>query len=236
MTQPVRAPNEHDEQENDYGLDIDKVSPPEPFLQAVRRRVGGRYPTDPFGLDPQIADLAAPLARAVIRVHVTGADNVPLDSGAVLVANRGFGIFEPLVLAVAVAKETGRRVRVVGAPTTPFVGGAVRRLGAIADNARDLSNCVRAGHLVSVLLAPTWLRTGAGPPPLPLMQAMTRAPAIPVAVSPGGPFGTMVRPWRVRFGAPVELEQPHEPGDPLGAAQLAEAVRDAVQGLLAPPS
>ena len=46
----------------------------------------------------------------------------------------------------------------------------------------------------------------------------------------------MVRPWRVRFGAPVELEQPHEPGDPLGAAQLAEAVRDAVQGLLAPPS
>ena len=99
VTQPVRAPNEHDEQENDYGLDIDKVSPPEPFVQAVRRRVGGRYPTDPFGLDPQIADLAAPLARAVIRVHVTGADNVPLDSGAVLVANRGFGIFEPLVLA-----------------------------------------------------------------------------------------------------------------------------------------
>jgi hypothetical protein len=218
---------------NDYGLDIDRVADPEPVFQSLRRRLTGRYPIDPFGLDPQLADLSAPLVRAVVRVQVTGEEHLPVTGGAVLVANRGFGIFEPAAVAVAVQRATGRRTRVIGAPTAPLLSGLLRRLGAISDSARDLATCVRAGHLVAVPLAPTWLRTGAGTPPLPLMQAMTRAPAIPVAVLPGGPFGTAIRPWRVRFGAAVTLEQPLDAGDPLGAARLAEAVRDAVSRLLA---
>jgi hypothetical protein len=36
--------------------------------------------------------------------------------------------------------------------------------------------CLRAGNLVAVPLAPTWLRTGAGMPPRPLLQAMANAP------------------------------------------------------------
>jgi hypothetical protein len=220
---------------NEYGLEIDHVSDTESFLQTVRRRVGGRYPVDPFGLDPQLADLAAPVARAIVRVAVTGDEHVPSEGGAVLVVNRGFGVFEPAAVAVAVQRATGRRLRVIGAPTAPLLSGLFRRLGAISDSARDLVTCVRAGHLVAVPLAPTWLRTGAGTPPLPLMQAMTRAPAIPVAVTPGGPLRTAIRPWRVRFGRAVTLEQPHDPGDPLGAARLAEAVRDAVGQLLAQP-
>ena len=153
-----------------------------------------------------------------------------------LVANRGFGIFEPAAVAVAVERATGRRLRVIGAPTAP-----VRRRPVppprrdLRQRAATCATCLRAGHLVAVPLAPTWLRTGAGTPPLPLMQAMTRAPAIPVAVTPGGPFGTIVRPWRVRFGPVVTLDQPHDPGDPLGAARLAEAVRDAVSQLLVEP-
>jgi hypothetical protein len=149
--------------------------------------------------------------------------------------NRGFGLFEPAAVSVAVQRATGRRTRVIGAPTAPFASGLSRHLGAISDSPRDLSTCVRAGHLVAVPLAPTWLRTGAGTPPLPLMQAMTRAPSIPVAVSPGGPVGTAIRPWRVRFGPAVTLDQHHDLGDPLGAARLAEAVRDAVSQLLALP-
>jgi hypothetical protein len=220
------------EQANDYGLDVDRVCAPDSLVQAVRRRIGGRYPIDPFGLDPQLADLATPLVNAIVRVSVFGDENVPHDGGAVLVANRGFGIMEPAALAVAVRRATGRRLRVIGAPTMPFLSGLFRRLGAISDSARDLSTCLRAGHLVAVPLAPTWLRTGAGTPPLPLMQAMTRAPAIPVAVTPGGPFGTAIRPWRVRFGPRVTLDEPFDPGDPLGAARLAEAVRDAIGQLL----
>jgi hypothetical protein len=220
------------ELENDYGIDVDHVSHQESIVDALRRRLGGRYPVDAFGLDPHLADMFAPVVRTLVHVEVSGAEHVPRAGGAVLVANRGFGVIEPAALAVAVEQTTGRRLRVIGAPNAPFVSGLARRLGAISDSARDLSTCLRAGHLVAVPLAPTWLRTGAGPPPFPLVQAMTRAPALPVAVTPGGPFGTMIRPWRVRFGAVVELDQPHEPGDPLVAARLAEAVRDAVGRLL----
>jgi hypothetical protein len=217
---------------NDYGLDVEHVSGPESPFRSIRRRLGGRYPIDAFGLDPQLADLSAPIVRALVHVDVTGAEHIPTTGGAVLVVNRGFGVFEPAAVTVAVQRATGRRTRVIGAPTAPFLSGLFRRLGAISDSPRDLSTCVRAGHLVAVPLAPTWLRTGAGTPPLPLMQAMTRAPSIPVAVSPGGPLGTALRPWRVRVGPAVTLDQHHDPGDPLGAARLAEAVRDAVSRLL----
>ena len=220
---------------SDYGLEVERVLPTESLFRTIRRRLSGRYPVDAFGLDPQLADLSAPIVRAIVHVNVTGAEHVPSTGGAVLVVNRGFGIFEPAAVAVAVQRATGRRTRVIGAPTAPIVSGLSRRLGAISASGRDLSTCVRAGHLVAVPLAPTWLRTGAGTPPLPLMQAMTRAPAIPVAVSPGGPLGTAIRPWRVRFGHAVTLDQNHDPGDPLGAARLAEAVRDAVSQLLVEP-
>jgi 1-acyl-sn-glycerol-3-phosphate acyltransferase len=216
----------------EYGLDADRVFPAEPPLVALRRRATGRYPVDPFGLDPQLADLSTPIISALVRVAVTGEEHVPDEGGAVLVANRGFGVAEPAAVAVAVRRATGRRLRVIGAPATPFLGGLFRRLGAISASARDLSTCVRAGHLVAVPLAPTWMRTGAGTPPLPLVQAMTRAPAIPVAVTPGGPLGLAIRPWRVRFGAPVVVGPPDAPGDPLVAARLAEAVHDAVRALL----
>ena len=67
----------------------------------------------------------------------------------------------------------------------------------------------------------------------PLMQAMTRAPAIPVAVTPGGPFGTMLRPWRVRFGPAVALDEPHEARRPARCGASREAVRASGQRLLA---
>jgi 1-acyl-sn-glycerol-3-phosphate acyltransferase len=233
MTNEAARPNAESDGANEYGLDIDRTSPPDSILRAVKRRWDGRYTVDPFGLDPQLADLTTPVVNLLVRVDVTGAEHVPDEGGAVIVANRGFGIFEPAALALAVRRATGRRLRVIGAPATPVFGALFRRLGAISDSARDLATCVRSGHLVAVPLAPTWLRTDAGMPPLPLMQAMTRAPAIPAAVTPGGPFGTPVRPWRVRFGPRVTVDEPFEPGDPLGAARLAEGVRDAVAQLLA---
>jgi hypothetical protein len=55
----------------------------------------------------------------------------------------------------------------------------------------------------------------------------------PVAVIPGGPFGTAINPWRVRIGSHIALDGSYAAGDPLGAAELAEAARVAVDGLLA---
>lgn len=216
----------------DYGLDPDRVTHADSLAGAVRRRLEGRYAIDPFGFDPHLSDLLVPIVTAVVRVDIWGGEHVPASGAATLVANRGFGIAEPAALTVAVRRATGRRVRVVGASPLPFVSGLTRRLGAVSTSPRDLAGVLRAGHLVAVPLAPTWLRTGAGTPPLPLMQAMTRAPVIPVAVAPGGPLGTAIRPWRVRFGEPLSLDAGYEPGDPLAAARLAEAVRDAVAALL----
>jgi len=216
-------------------LDVDQIGRVVPLGSMLRRRFDGRYPIDAFGFDPQIVDVVTPLFTAAIRVEVQGGEHVPTTGSAVLVANRGFGIVEPAVLGIAVRRVASRRLRIVGAPSVPAMGGLARRLGAISSSAPDMRACLSAGNLVAVPLAPTWLRRGAGIPPRPLLQAMTTAPIVPVAVTPGGPFGLVIRPWKVRFGPLVTLPDPYDPGDPLAAARFGEAVRDAVSDLLEQP-
>ena len=95
--------------------------------------------------------------------------------------------------------------------------------GASARSARARPTCracLRDGHLVAVPLAPTWLRSGAGVPPRQLMLAMTHAPIVPVAVTPGGPFGLALRPWRVRFGSLVTLRRSLRPRRPARGGPL----------------
>jgi len=162
-------------------LDADRVAKPEAPLRAVRRRASGRYPVDPFGLDPQIADLCVPIFTLAVRVQVSGGEHVPDRGPAVIVANRGFGIAEPAALSGAVLRSTGRRLRVVGAPAWPFVGAVTRRLGAIASSESDVAAALRSGHLVGVPLAPTGLRTGAGAAPLAVA-----APVVGLAATPTG--------------------------------------------------
>ena len=213
-------------------LEVDKIDEVAPLLEVLRRRIDGRYPIDPFGYDPHLVDLVTPLFAAALRFDVTGGENIPSTGPAVLVANRGFGIAEPALLGMAVRRTVHRRLRIVGAPSLPALGGIARRLGAISASAPDLRACLSDGHLVGIPLAPTWLRSGAGIPPRALMLAMTHVPIVPVAVTPGGPFGLALRPWNVRFGSLVTLPDPYDPDDPLAAARFAEAVRDAVGALL----
>ena len=213
--------------------DVDRVGRPDGPIELVRRRLGGRYPIDPFGADAQLMDLVAPLTSAVVRVHVEHADRLPDGGGALLVANRGLGVFEPAVLAVGVRDATGRRVRVVGAPDVPVLGTAIRKLGALGYRADDVAALLRAGHLAAAPLGPTWIRPGAGEPPRDLLAAIIGFPVVPVAVLPGGPLGLPIRRWRVIVGPIVETEVGAVPGDHLVAAELAERVRDAVRALLA---
>ena len=212
-------------------FDADRVSRPEAPWAALRRRFAGRYAVDPFGLDPQLADLVAPVGRAVVRVRVVGGEFVPAAGAATIVANRGFGIAEPSALSIAVHEASGRRLRVVGAPAVPFVGGALRRLGSIAATAEDVSAVLRAGHLVGVPFSPTWLRTDAGEPPHALMPALTHARIIPAAVTRNGPLGTSLA-WRVEFGPLVTIDEEYDPDDPLAAARFAQAMFGAVRDLI----
>ena len=215
----------------DFGLDADRVTPAEPLPTALRRRLSGRYPVDPFGLDPQLCDVTAPIVESLISVQVENAERIPTVGPGALVANRGLGVTEPAALAVAVRTHAQRRLRIVGAPNLSFLGGFSRRFGAVGATAEDVASTLRAGHLVAVPLSPTWLRTGAGTPPLSLVQAMMEFPVIPVAVRAAGPFGTPIR-WQVCIGEPCLLDRSYTPGDPLGAAELGEAVRTAVGALL----
>jgi 1-acyl-sn-glycerol-3-phosphate acyltransferase len=213
-------------------LDADRIVSPEPVWTALRRRLSGRYPVDPFGLDPQIADLLSPVFDAAMRVRVTGGEHVPATGPTVIVSNRGFGVSEPAALAVAVKRSSGRRLRVVGAPDMPFLGTATRRMGAISSSGPDVAAALRAGHLVGIPLAPTWLRTGAGDAPLAVARALTLAPIVPAAITPVGRLGGIIGSWEVTFGPMVTLADPYDPDDPLAAARFTDAMRLAVGALL----
>jgi 1-acyl-sn-glycerol-3-phosphate acyltransferase len=213
-----------------FGLDDDRVGPSESPVTALRRRLDGRYPRDPFGLDPHLQDLLSPLFGLIARVEVTGGDNIPARGPALLVSNRGFGLLEPAALGVSVRRVRGRRLRIIGTPELPVFGDALRALGGIPAYPDDVAALLRAGHLAAVPLGPTWLRTGVGTPPLELLLAATGFPLVPVAVVPGGPLGLPVRPWRVLVGEAIVT--PGDPDDPLQAAELGEAARSGVRRLI----
>ncbi|MEY3360644.1 MAG: hypothetical protein RL531_363 [Actinomycetota bacterium] len=215
-----------------YGTDDDRVGPADP-LRFLRRRFDGHYPIDPFGGDPQLQDLLAPIGRLTLPVRVEGPGRLPEIGPALLVVNRGLGLAEPVALHQAVRREVGRRLRVVGIPDLPLVGDGLRKLGSVAQYPEDLGAVLRAGHLAALPLAHTWLRQGAGTPPVRMLVAALGFPVYPVAMVPVGPFGFPVAGWRVRIGAPIRLDVERGSGDPLAAAELAEAARLAVDDLLA---
>ena len=214
-----------------YGVDPDRTQDTD-LLTVARRRIEGRYPVDPFGADPQMQDLIAPFVTAVVHVRVDHPERLPEEGPAVLVSNRGLGVVEPAALAVALRQEVGRRLRVIGAPDVPFAGDLMRKLGAVMSYQNDLAALLRAEHVAAIPLGPTWLRTGAGTPPMQLLVAALGYPVIPVAVRPGGPFGLPLRPWKVAVGEPLPVRARRGSGDPLAAAELAEAAREQVQRLI----
>lgn len=214
-----------------YGVDADRTQTAD-LLHGLRRRFEGRYPVDAFGADPQLQDLVAPFVTSTLRVQVEHPERLPGAGPAVVVSNRGLGVVEPAALAVALRQESGRRLRIVGAPDVPFLGDLMRKLGAIMSYAGDLAALLRAEHVAALPLGPTWLRTGAGTPPIQLLVAALGYPVIPVAVRPGGPFGLPLRPWRVTVGRSLPVRAERGSGDPLAAAELAEAARESVLRLL----
>jgi 1-acyl-sn-glycerol-3-phosphate acyltransferase len=220
-----------------YGIDADRILAFDRPVAWARRRFEGRFAVDEFGGDPHMMDLFAPIPAATIRVDVEHPERVPRTGAALIVCNRGLGVVEPLVLGLAVRRANGRRLRVVGAPDVPILGPFTRKLGAIAYRPSDVAAVLRAGHIAGAPMGMTWLRSGAGEPPRPLVAATLGFPVVPVAIRPGGPFGLPIGlwpapPWRVVVGEPLLPPAGTPPDDQLAAAELAEAVREAVAALL----
>ncbi len=217
--------------------DVDAVGAGISLGGMLRNRIDGLYPIDPFGGDPQMQDVLAPVVKLGVRVDVIHPELLPTSGPAVLVSNRGVGIAEPVVLAVAVRDAVRRRLRVLGAPELPVLGDAARRLGGIGYHAEDLGAVLRAGHLAAVPLGNTWLRTGAGAPPISLIVAAIGFPLIPVLIRPAGPFGLpWWGRWNVTVGPTISPDSAAAPADPLSAAELAERARAGVQALIDAPT
>ncbi len=215
-----------------YGIDADRLLASDSVVDALRRRFDGRYAVDEFGGDPHLQDLLLNPLVERIRVEVRHGDRLPRLGPALLVANRSLGLAEPFVLTAAVHKRTRRRLRVVGTPAVPFVSTLTHKLGGIGSRAADVAAVLRAGHLTAAPLAPSWWGVGVGEVPRELLAATMGFPVFPVAIRPGGPMGLWLRPWVVSVGEPLSPPAGTSLGDPLVAAELSEAVHQAIAELL----
>ena len=197
-------------------------------IDGLRRRVDGTYTVDEWGYDGDLVDLLDPVVGLRFRVEVIGAEHVPADGAFVFVANRRFGVSEPLVLARGVRRATGRRTRFLGIPDVPALGPLLRRIGGAIDRPAELASLLRAGHAVVLPLSRRLYprRIAGGIDPEHLVPALEAAvPILPVAL-----VGREWRPtWRVYVGEPVEHPTSH---GPLALAELAERVEAGVQALL----
>jgi 1-acyl-sn-glycerol-3-phosphate acyltransferase len=119
------------------------------------------YDIDIFGLDPVVAEMAWHLLNMLyydyFRVEVEGIENVPLEGGAVLVANHGGAAlpYDGAMLSLAVMNEAAvpRRVRIVGTEIfnmLPGVSHLYRKVGAAYAARDDARELLRRGHLLGV--------------------------------------------------------------------------------------
>jgi 1-acyl-sn-glycerol-3-phosphate acyltransferase len=127
----------------------------------VRNRLTGDYPVDEFGFDPQLTDaVILPPMRAIyekwFRVEVTGAANLPVDSGALIVANHSGTLpWDAVMTAVAVHDNhpRGKHLRMLGADLVfkvPVLSTFARRTGQTLACGADAQRLLRSGELVGV--------------------------------------------------------------------------------------
>ena len=127
----------------------------------LRQRLTGDYTVDEFGFDPHFnSAVLRPLLRfffnSWFRVEVSGAENLPDDGAALVVANHaGVLPFDGLMLSVAVHDEhpAHRDLRLLAADMVfdmPVVGEAARRAGHTVACTTDAHRLLAAGELTAV--------------------------------------------------------------------------------------
>lgn len=168
----------------------------------LARRMAGTFAVDPWGFDPDLAQVAAPLAHLRWRAEVVGAEFVPEVGGALCVHTWRADPFDTVLVAAALSEATGRPCRFAGVPDVAPVGPLLRRVGGVPAGTDDLRALVRAGQVV-VAGAGFDPRhpLGVGRPPDRLLGVALAAgaPVVPVAVRGLSP----ARHRRLVVGDPV---------------------------------
>ncbi|WP_230423412.1 lysophospholipid acyltransferase family protein [Prauserella cavernicola] len=129
------------------------------FATFVRHRLTGDYSVDEFGFDPELTEtLVLPPLRLLyekwFRVSTHGVQNLPVDGGALLVANHsGVLPIDSVMTAFAVHDRLGRHLRMLGADLvfkTPLLGTLARRSGQTLACGPDAERLLSDGQLVGV--------------------------------------------------------------------------------------
>jgi 1-acyl-sn-glycerol-3-phosphate acyltransferase len=210
------------------------TSPPT-LATLVRHGLDGTGTIDEWGMDLDLVAVARDLARLRWQSTVGGAHHLPGDGPALLVANRRPLGATPLLVAAALGAASGRPIRFTGIPDIAPAGPVLRRLGGVLARHDEVAGLLRAGQLAAVSCAPRLTRTHrVGPAPTAYLEAALAAgaPVIPVAVM-APPLAYRVR---LEVGPPVPLRRTR---GPLATADLADAVRQAIQRMVdesSPPS
>ena len=131
------------------------------FVAFARRRLTGDYEVDEFGFDAELTDnvILPPLRQLYqkwFRVEVSGVHNLPVETGALLVANHSGTLpLDAMMTAIAVRDNhpTGRYLRMLGADLvfrTAVLGSMARKTGQTLACNEDAERLLRDGHLVGV--------------------------------------------------------------------------------------
>lgn len=192
------------------------------------RSLAPPHSVDEWGRDEHLVNLLWPIARLRWDVTVGGLHHLPSRAGALLVTNDRRWSFSPLYVAGALSHATGRAVRFVGRPDHAPFGAALRRVGALLDNATEVHGALRHGELVVMGASATTHPRQAGTIDARLVGAAvtTHSVVIPVA-SMSAPFG---RAARAEVGPPIRLRTKRR--GPLAEVELAEAAQRHLQHLL----
>lgn len=131
------------------------------FWEFVQRRLAGDYSVDDLGFDPEFNDkvlmaLVRPLYQSWFRVEASGLENVPAESGALVVANHsGVIALDAVMTQVALLDEHPRRrhLRVLGSDLvfqSPVLGEIARKAGHTLACHPDAERLLSDGEVVGV--------------------------------------------------------------------------------------
>jgi len=130
-------------------------------LAFLRRRLTGDYEVDIYGFDRELTEqvlmpLARPLYQKYWRVRAVGLENVPSDSGALIVANHAGTLpFDAIMVKMALLDEhpAHRHLRELAADLAlrvPVVGPLARKTGNTLAHNDDARRLLNSGELVGV--------------------------------------------------------------------------------------
>jgi 1-acyl-sn-glycerol-3-phosphate acyltransferase len=183
------------------------------------------------------------------RLVVEGADRVPAEGGALLVANRaGVAPLDVLMIARALPRDA-RFLAADWAFGLPWFSIAVRRAGGVPAVAANAERLLGEGELVIASVdGPRGddrarYRVGRIGGDLAALALRARAPVVPVGVIgaedlaalPGPLAGAPVPSrWRIEFGEPLDLRSYGDgaAGDRGALLEVSETIRDRIQTMV----